>query len=216
MNLRFIDTSVVITGNQHNPTLLHPSFLSSRGIVPANWTVLDDEVVCSPAMSQVQYSNGILFTVDPNRLQIRDQKPKENIVDSILPNISKEYIRALPHVPYKSVGINFAGGVERENSGTWLRKRFLTNGKWNNDDFYPINLSLTFQYIEDGSRINSTISPGQFTILENQYVGTILTVNYHTDLEEAAMLESAENALSQFGERYQHFIQIANTLLGSD
>jgi len=108
MKLRVFDTSIVVLAEGHNPTILHPAFLTSQDIVPQDWQLAEDPV-CTPAASLVKYDNGIQFSVQSNRLQVFQAEPPENVGSSEIPALADRYIKTLPHVRYKAVGVNMRG-----------------------------------------------------------------------------------------------------------
>jgi hypothetical protein len=40
MKLEIVNTSVVVLAAEHNPTILHPAFLSAQEIVPEGWELI--------------------------------------------------------------------------------------------------------------------------------------------------------------------------------
>lgn len=213
MTIKIIDTSVVVLGEQHNPTILHPFFLESQGIVPSGWEDIKDQTFCTPAVSQVQYTNGIYFSIDPNKLQIRNQHPDEDPKNWWVADLAINYMDILRYVPYKSVGINFAAGIEREDPALWVINRFIKAGPWNQEELSLQDMGLKLQYSIENTLVNVSVSSGKFIVNQQTCVGIIFTINYHTDLRESAMLESAKSAITQFMNRREHFLSVAETLL---
>ena len=126
MELKMVNTSVVVLSEGNNPRLLNQDFLERNGVVPPEWKVRD--VVVTPPFSRLIYENGVHFTVEINKLQIDLHKP--DVVDwkETLPNLAAGYLELLPHVTYRAAGINFVfktvHGLERPFAD------LLTDGPW--------------------------------------------------------------------------------------
>src|SRR5262245_32465278 len=134
------NTSVVIVADMHNPTILHPFFLASQEIVPADWP-LSELPVCTPAIAAVKYQNGIVLNVDPKKVTVRDNAPTP---ESPIPSIASKYVEALPHVHYSAVGLNISGYAENSNPEHWVIERFLKDGPGNNELLRPNAVGIKF------------------------------------------------------------------------
>src|SRR5688572_20388198 len=105
METRTLNTAVVVTADAHNPSILHPAFLTAQNVVPAKWEP-GEPPLCTPAVSVVKYRNGITFTVEAAKLQVANARPPEEPErDPVFP-LAANYVRTLPHVKYTGVGIN--------------------------------------------------------------------------------------------------------------
>lgn len=128
--MNILNTSVVVLGENHNPSILHPSFLKAQKIVPSEWVPQEGRIICTPAFSETRYPNSIIFTVDPERIQIKDERPPEDVTKSLVTGLATKYVETLPHVPYKAVGVNFAAGIEKVDPGPWMIERALCFLQW--------------------------------------------------------------------------------------
>src|SRR5438094_3822819 len=63
VKLGLLNTVIVILARGLNPSVLHPSFLLSEGIVPPDWRP-SEPPVCTPKVSIIKYTNGISFLID--------------------------------------------------------------------------------------------------------------------------------------------------------
>jgi len=215
MKLELLNASVVVLAQQHNPTILHPSFLRLQDVVPADWEVAEDPI-STPPFSVVKYANGLVFAVETNRFQVIDNSPPADPRESRVAELAKKYIRALPHVRYTAVGVNFSGFVESAEPQKALCRRFLKRGPWNGKALTIAGLGLRFSYpvSEGGLRVDcnsGTVRRGKDT---EEKTGMIVNVNYHTDVAGGEPLAAAEKALSLYGERCAHFVEVTGTIFG--
>lgn len=114
--------SVVVTAEFHNPSILNPDFLVSRGIVPADWTV--SQPVTTPALSVVQYENGVGWTVNPSQLTVTQSAGPDFGGACDVHRLVPSYLEKLPHVPYRSLGLNCEVVISEPEPRRRLVERF--------------------------------------------------------------------------------------------
>lgn len=214
MKLAILNTSVVVLAQDHNPTILHPAFLSKQQIVP-EVEKLQAPPICTPAISVVKYSNGLVFMVETNKLQVTDNAPGADHGAARPPRLATQYIEALPHVRYTAVGINFTGFAERQKPEVWLRERFLKPGPWTSSPLTPTSAALRFVYALSGWSLNLSLDTGSIISppAKESTQGIILSANYHTDLQGEDPLREATEAVSAFSQHLSHFLETASIVL---
>ena len=120
--------SVVVTAQSHNPSILSQDFLVSQEIVPANWEVA--EAVTTPAVSLVRYRNGMQLVVDEGKLTVVENCKSSFQDEYLVHTVVNAYLKKLPHVPYRSLGLNCRVVMRQEGPQDWLMHRFLKPGAW--------------------------------------------------------------------------------------
>ena len=135
--------SVVVTAQFHNPSILNPDFLASREIVPADWKVA--ETLTTPPVSVVKYENGVEWSVDQSRLTVAEQSGPEFGDSYRVHPLVIAYLRKLPHVPYRSLGLNCQVSKPQANPQRWLIERF--GAKWLSNE--PAVLGMTPKFALD-------------------------------------------------------------------
>lgn len=123
--VRLHTVSVVVTANYHNPSILNNYFLVNNKIVPDNWNVV--EAVSIPAVSVMRYGNGINWLVDQQRLDISKEYniPFEDHADDTIHGLAAAYVRTLPNVPYRDIGLNCVVSIENGDPLQWMTQKFL-------------------------------------------------------------------------------------------
>ena len=127
---RLHSVSVVVTAEFHNPSILNPDFLIAHGIVPASWAVVDS--LATPPLGVVRYDNGVSLTVDQSRLTLTENANPRFGETHRVHDIGKSYLRELPHVPYRSLGLNCRVLARQANPRRWLVERFAAS--WLRDE----------------------------------------------------------------------------------
>lgn len=128
--VRLHNVSVVVTAEYHNPSILNPDFLVSRGIVPAEWTVA--ETLTTPPVSVVKYTNGITWTVDQLRLTVAENCGPEFGSHYKSHALVTTYLKQLPHAPYRGLGLNCQVSKLHRDPLRWLVERFAV--EWLRND----------------------------------------------------------------------------------
>jgi len=213
VGITIFNEAVVVLAQDHNPTILHPSFLASQSIVPEDWE-LAEPPLCTPPLSVVKYSNGIVFTVESNKLQVAKSPATSPLRESPIPQYASRYVEKLPHVRYIAVGVNFSAVLEDAEPSRQLIGRFLTEGAWNAGDLALKELSLRLVYSANGGILNLSCSPGSVLEASTGLIvkGVILNANYHFTLPGGNPLEEAVDAMMKFPHLGDHFIQVVKTI----
>ena len=203
MEWKTLRTSVVVIAKEHNPTILHPSFLESQEIVPRDWE--SEKIICTPPYSLVKYKNGISFEIDNIRLRVLQEPAPTDVSSSLIPKLVVDYITKLPHVPYSAVGINFDSILVNSEPEKYLINRFISKGPWNEGETLLKSVAIRFVYPIENAILNLSCQPGVSKLeKEQESSGIIINANYHLDLTPDKALEEAKRFILGFQERYSH------------
>jgi len=213
VNLEILNTSVVVLAKQHNPTILHPSFLVSEEIVPSDWEV-DEPPVSTPVFAIVKYKNGIVFNVDENKFQVTENQIKDDFRKSQVSDLACKYAQKLPHVNYKAVGINFKGFVECVKPETIVIDRFLKPGVANFNSNQPTALGLRIVYELKDARLRLSCDSGKVKHAENEKErkGILIDANYHMDLPGNDVRKEIREATSLFSQYCDNFVNVTGNV----
>lgn len=213
MNLLLSEFSIVIVGEDCNPTILNPDFLKYQSIVPEDWGwKLDAPPITTPGFAMVAYDSGVTIKVEPNRLLVTQIGDASRLSESHIIDIATKYIQCVPHVRYVAVGNNFRGFAPSERPYEFLKARFLRSGPWDDASNPLHDVSLSFIYQHDEARLAITLATIQ-TVREvdgqsQQMLGLDISGNYHrtcksypTDKEVIAHIGKASADLEHFMSR---------------
>lgn len=214
MELEILNTSVVVLAKHNNPTILHPTFLSSEGIVPSDWEVAEPPV-STPVFAVVKYKNGIIFIVEENKLQVRRDELKDDVGESLLPVLACKYVQKLPHVKYQAVGINFKGFIECAEPERIVMNRFLKPGIANFNNKHPEASGFRFVYNLDDVRLRLSFDSGKVKRAEdkNERTGIFIDANYHMDLVGNNIHQEIERTSTLYAQHYGHFTKVTQIVL---
>lgn len=206
-----LNASIVVLAESHNPSILHPSFLSSQSIVPASWSVTEHPI-CTPAFAAVKYTSGVHFLVETSKLQVIDTSPPEDLATSEVASIACKYLGALPHVPFKAVGINFLTLVEIEDPEQHLASRFLREGAWTTQKELKA-FSARFVYDAEPGRLRISCDPGEVEVGgSGMRSGILVSLNFHMDNTKS--IGAATQAITLFSTRCEQLGNFVQLLLG--
>ncbi len=212
--------SAVILADSHNPTILHPAFLSSQGIVPSEWQTKDQETVCTLPFSRVSYTSGVAIVAEPTKLQVTDTEIQAGPHESAAPTVAANYVGVLPHVNYTAVGINFDAFCEVADATAAIVGRFIKEGPWLADPLLPTAGGVRLRYPFGEGRVSVSIDRADRRDDEGgSREGILLKINYHFDIAAAIAEESTEKVqamLLRHGEFCDHYANLSSTLLAQE
>jgi len=212
MKAQLLDASVVVVAQDHNPTILHPAFLESQKIVPSDWQ-LAEPPICTPPASVVKYTNGVVFVVDLNRLQVVHKAAAEEIRGGRVRDLASAYIDRLPHVRYTDVGINFHAFAQCVDPERFLVERFLKPGLWDSEPFILQSLGVRLVFPRAGATLLLACDCGTVKIADKGEQKAILVgCNYHTHLVEQN-LEQAKSAIARFDQWADDFASVLKAIV---
>ena len=196
--------SVVVTAEFHNPTILNPDFLATHQIVPASWTAT--EALTTPPLSVVKYDNGVSLTVDQSRLTVTEDTGPHFGETYRVHDIGCAYVRTLPHVPYRSLGLNCRVSARQADPGRWLVERFAA--RWLRDEPTLEGMRPKFSLLADEAVCHISL----LDVEENGNAGIVAECNVHHagPLDVEAMCA----AIGQWPERQTVVTSSLSTLWG--
>ena len=213
MELELLKTAVVVIAQDHNPTILHPAFLTSQGIVPEDWKI-DGPLLCTPAFSLARYQNGISFNVENNRFVVTEEKPAGSPENSTIAELAIAYTKKLPHVRYMATGVNFDGFCLCEEPEQFLIARFLREGPWNDEPQPMKALGSRFLYDIEGTVLRFGLDGGQVNREGKSEAAILVNGNFHAELPSEKPLEALEELLHRWSDRRDQFAKMCKVILG--
>ena len=170
--------SVVVTAEFHNPSILNPEFLVSRQIVPSAWSVT--EAITTPPVSMLRYDNGIQWMVDQSNLTVTESCESFFRDDYQVYGLVNSYLAELPHVPYRSLGLNCVASMRQDNPERWLTQRFLKPGAWLEGKPEVVGLKPNFAIDAGDTTCNLMFNEGRIQNPEgDQEEAVIVNANVH-------------------------------------
>jgi len=214
VKLEILNTSVVVLAKHHNPTILHPSFLASEGIVPSDWEI-SEQPVSTPVFAMVKYKNGIVFNVEQNKFRVSRDELKDDVGESQLPALACKYVQKLPHVKYQALGINFTGFIECAESEKLVMDRFLKPGIADFNGAHPQASGFRFVYRLNDIRLRLSFDSGKVKRAdnENERSGILIDANYQMDLPGRNIHQEIERSTSLYSVHYNHFTKVTRSIL---
>lgn len=106
MEAKLRRADIVIIASAHNPSIMAPQWLKDESLI------LEDpsHFVHTPDLAIFE-SESYSLVVDHHRLQIAVKNQDTRSLES-LANIISNYVKLLPHIPYKALGLNFIWAIE--------------------------------------------------------------------------------------------------------
>ena len=167
--------NVVVTAENHNPSVLTGEFMVDSGIVPRDWVL--DHAITLPPFALLHFQNGMQWTLDQSHL-IVTQPCSGSFQDSYdAHDCLQKYLERMESVPYRSLGLNCVVSLEVGNPRQDLTDRFLKDGPWLNDSYRLLGMIPTFAFEADEAVLN--ISCGVPAANDEQTTGIQFQCNVH-------------------------------------
>jgi len=191
MEIKLGRADIVIVASAHNPSIVSPQWLKEKKLIVED----PKQFVHTPDFSLFD-SETFSLVVDRERLQITAKKQDRETLKS-LASVGSGYINLLPHVPYRSLGLNFVWLAESDE-GDVLPKINISVGFINNLSSILTDQELNYGCIiyarKDPYLLKLTIEPrGKNTLVYN--------FNYHHGVEglnKDKILEHLGNFMSLY------------------
>ncbi len=194
-DFRFQQLAIVVVAKNHNPTILNPDFLIRNEIIPKEWETSDNPV-CTDPVAQVAFTSGVTITAEFNKIVFTEKTLGRAPEDISVPEIAQRYIRTLPHVAYKAIGINPDGIMLFEDPSaarSVIVDSLICSQRWQELSDEPIRGSLTLTIPLAEYQLKLSISEAH---LEGEG-GSALQVagNFHYDSQAEDMYECNEELI---------------------
>jgi len=216
LNLQVLNLSVVVVAQEHNPTILHPAFLKSEGIVPSDWE-LAEPPICTPFVAIVKFASQIVFMVESSKFQVVDNSPPKETATTKVPEMAVKYVQKLPHVRYTGVGVNIGAFIECPGPESKLLTQFLKAGPWNEGGLTPEAVGLNLKYPLPQGELHLSLDAGTVKRLSEptERHGIVVKANYHSRLPGKSPVAETEEAAALFPQRCNHFTETIGTIFAT-
>lgn len=205
MEVELIDRNITVLAELFNPSIFNEYWLRKNKII-------SDDVAITPASIFTQQfvnlqTNVFSASIMPNQLQFSYQS-EDNI------NILIKLIDALPHIPYKAIGINFTYflPITSDDGSNASRTRFTNDRTRLYSEFGDDNCRFGAYLSKDfsGSRLKLNILP----VKAQKYTGVEVerlqyAFNFHSDLIKENSFEELKSKINSI----QTFAQYAFKLV---
>ena len=215
LNAILDNVGIVILSDGNNPRILNPDFLNRNEIVPQSWKA--ENVLVTPPFAQVSYPEGVQIFIDENKLQFTCSKPSIFDWAEELPKIANSYLRVLPHVSYRSVGLNFTFKSEDqtgENAEKRLIKKMLKDGSWLKSGEGITGTVIELQYRSSQPQMSVKIGVFEEPNKETggmKLGGLIFNVNFHNALQPEQDQERTD-FINSIRSRHNEFLKFQKIL----
>ena len=157
-DIELVGLSVVLVADGIDPSSINQDMLRHAEIVPSDLEIKEPPF-STPAHSQIIYENNVAVVAEPRRLWVDQQGEPLNRNECIAPDIVKCFLEKMPHLGYRSVGINLKSFMllEGDTSSSMLNV-LRERGEWLSfKDMLPeIGLKIVYRY--EGRAINMEVS----------------------------------------------------------
>jgi hypothetical protein len=218
MDVTPLSASIVVLGEGLDPAKLRPSVLKSKGVVDGSWVVDEDSLALAIIGTTVGFTNGYVFSVQPNRLHVQHYTYGESPLESLVPAQTKAYLDYVNDCTrFQAIGINFDHIIESTDANDFLTQRLLSARFGHDAPIRPTKSSVRLVYPEpDGSKLVLLFTTGTITLSKKNVTktGVYIQANYHFDLDPTdrpkiiEVLDQYQSFVSGVSERIRSILAI--------
>ena len=205
--------SVVVTAEFHNPSILNPDFLKSQRVIPSDWE--PNLTITTPQFSNIRFRNGIEWAVDQSKLTVTENCESGFRENYRVYDLVVSYVEKLPHVPYRSLGLNCVVAVGKDDPQQWLTNQYLRDGNWLHGS--PAVLSMIPKFTleaGDGALCHLSLDAGR-SKLGNAEPAPAVIANCNVHHQGPLDAEGVFDAIGCWPQRQEFVIAALGRLLGS-
>lgn len=184
--ITFDEVSIVVIAQNHNPTLLNPDFLKINRIVPSTFELAENPL-CTDLVAQVRYKNGLAIQSQPDRVVFSEIVSSTALGKLEIPAMVSQYVRTLPHVEYRAVGLNptaHRGSASDEKARAFVTDHLIARGPWIEfGDPKPVG-AVKLVYNLPGTRLTMAVEAGTKKSSSDPPLPCVFFAgNFHHDLQ---------------------------------
>jgi len=215
--MRYIikEFAIVVLAQSNNPTILNKDFLRTNKICPYELEPIAESILCTPAVSKIEFKNGISIFVDTDKISFTNISVKTLNDYTFLSDIAISYLETLPHVKYTALGTNFTGHFEELSSNNvkeFLLEKFFSEKAWGKTNPPSSSLTLNFAYKRDNIRFNINLGQGALKDANGSLKELLfLKANCHRDLLSPPVSPFID-AIKDWEKTKNQFIDIINDI----
>ena len=196
-----VELSVVLVATSNNPSIINPDFLCHNGIIDKDRRLQEDPVA-TPVFAQVVYEGGLTVRADPERVMFVQSASEEKLTGIVCPTMAEGYVRAVPHVPYRALGINPKLHVALDKvSRARVVNALDGRGSWLSFKDSEPEVQLKAIYRFSGRRITmDVLGAARRRPSGGESRGLLFQGNVHRELEQTSSQTRVDTLVSIIGE----------------
>ncbi|MBN1234119.1 MAG: hypothetical protein JXA60_12250 [Candidatus Coatesbacteria bacterium] len=185
--MQLVNFALVILAENHNPSSFSPDLLLKMGLFRTDdpGFELSSSPVITPPMAQMNFKNGISINCDMNRLVFEDANPAHLPKFSPIPDMATKYVKQVPYVPYKAIGINFTNVLHRPDVLPPYRIEIFSNDLSTFLIEKKSDTGVRMRFQEDTFMLSVDIQYGELKAVPYWR----FNFNFHKDIKDSDILE---------------------------
>lgn len=219
MNLRLVDSNVVIVANQFNPSVFSQLWLTKNGLATEE-EVSGEDCAFTNVFAQVITPRFVLV-VTPNHFQVMVLPGVESQQQLVEDKISR-VIALLPHTPFTAIGLNFRyhARPEHRDIQSLSRSLFFVESSSLHKAFDVPNARFGGYASRDflGARLRLEVKPIIASFDGQSIPEDLLSMgfNFHHDLLQAGGNDAIKIAITKWDDARNEAKRIAESVAGDN
>jgi len=184
--LKIRGLAIVVTARNHNPTILNPDFLKYNRIVGQDWKLAEDPICVGP-FAQVSFENGVNIIAELGKISFAQTLGDRELDSIVVADVARDYVKTLPHVEYRAVGINPKGDISISNDARtgFHTAKLVLPGPWTRFNESPAEIGIRFVYRTGEGLLNLTVEPMICSTCDaDPKRNFVFAANFHYDVSD--------------------------------
>ena len=202
MNETLLQTSIVVVGEGFSSMSARPEVLQRLGVLPPSW-ILSQNVLVTPIVTVLTFTNGVELLQETNRFQIR--APITEVSHTALAEIVIKYLSsANPLVPCSAVGVNFDGFGSQVFPEEYLADRLTNRMAWPFTESGARVIGTRYRFDRDTEELHLSLE-----VAERQNIpGIGISANFHTSVKSEASSEEITQAIGRVKRHADYLVRL--------
>ncbi|MBD2059420.1 hypothetical protein H6F88_26060 [Oculatella sp. FACHB-28] len=196
---------LVLVVEKHNPILLNPEFLKTKGIIPFHWE-LTQPPTYDEGVALTIFQNGVYIAHRGNAIAFFEDVREKNLDELEVPDVVYRYVERLPQENYQAVGLNLEGHTlfdDQDTARSYLQGTLLNGDRPHTSDQNLVQMISNFIYKLDEGVFTLTVRNTELELSKTEHIPVLLfAANFHRDLSKILEAERVQT-LSQIIENWE-------------
>lgn len=171
MKTNLKNNSIVIIAISHNPSIISDFFLIKSNMIQSVEELEKNNVIITPAFSQVVFKDGTNIQLDNSRLNISSNNIEKATT------LAVKYCNSLPFIKCNAIGLNFEFNLSEFDFDKWFYHKQAANYK----NTLVKGIDLTFRV---SNKINATVK-----VVKESNTSAAISFNFHSEFSDIPLSE---------------------------
>ncbi|NJO73009.1 MAG: hypothetical protein HC833_04095 [Leptolyngbyaceae cyanobacterium RM1_406_9] len=207
---------LVLAVEKHNPVLLNPEVLKTKGIIPPHWELAQPPTY-NEGVALTIFQNGVYIAHRGNAIAFFEDIRVKTLDELEVPEVVYRYVEKLPQEYYQAVGLNLEGHTlfdGKDTAKSYLQEIFSSGDRTHPSDQNLVQAIANFIYKINRGVMTLTVRNTELQLSETEQTPVLLfAANFHRDLSkipEAERVQELSETIENWRDDVETYQDIVN------